>query len=306
MFTQQNKKTLILLFIVLCMWFLQANFAQEYNGQTSEIVDPNLARFAALEYAEKFYGDCHAEFYVYDKMTYYSLEDQPDVYAFTLCSDVNDIPGLNELKVTIQDKYNDIKKLKDSITSIKTEPLSGKTKYELRSNLRKQVKVIRQQLRQEKHFVTVLCGATEQHVPVIRAHKGLPEHLTLLPGILQTLNNDPNLEQYKPAQIYYLGLFDLGYALKKKEVGEFQKGASEISEQRVICMKNKKIYIKSEMIDKRAVCKAEREVLEKQQSLEMQKEAQKQSEERTTIIKGKWQRLKEQYKNQTQKSVPNK
>lgn len=269
----------------------------DINNTAFTVVDQNLVRFAALEYADKFYRESYKEFYVYDETTYYDLEDQPDVYAVTLCSDVNDIPDLNELKVTIQDKYNDIKRMEDSIAVIENEPLSGKAKAELMSNLRKQIKTIQKQLRQEDRFVTILCGATEEHVPVLRAHKGLPEHLTLLPNLQEILSSDPELSDYQPDRIHYLGLFDLGYALKKGNKENSKKAADGNSldtiEQKVVSIKNKKVRTKTEMLNKRDVRKAERASAEEQQPLEMQVAANERLEEREARIKEKWTKIKQ-------------
>lgn len=274
--------------------------SSELNGFTSRIVDPNIARFAALEYAEKFHGASYGDLYIYNETTYYNLEDQPEVYAFTLCSDVNNVPDLNQLKKIIQDNYNDVTKMRESLNAVASEPISGKSKAEIISGLRKQIKTTKQQLRQDDRFVTVLCGATEEHVPVLRAHKGLPEHLTLLPDIQQALHANPELADYQPCRIHYLGLFDLGYALKKEKKSSAQKNALEIDEPRVISIKNKTVRTKIEMVNERDARKAERVSVKKQQSPEMGMAANERLKEREIIINEKWQRLKNRYKKEIQ------
>jgi len=303
------KKTYLLIWVILILgmfyvvptqaeseltqYDLESSFVQEANT-----VDMHLSKFAAVEYAKKFYGKDYDKLYFYDLTTYYDLDDHPSVFAFTLTSIKDGRPTIEDLKVQQKDKYDAIKRLKNFLSAIQLEPVSGKTKSVLSSGLRKQIKQLEKELRQNDRFVTILCGATEQHVPVIRAYQGLPTHLTLLPRIQDKVASTADIENLKPCRVYSLGVFDQLFSLEisHNEGDGFEVGSVMVSsDTKLIDFRRAKVNSKAEIrsiIDEK---KAIRIADEQKQTLEDQELITIQKEDRKDRIRKKWQRLKALY-----------
>jgi len=279
---------------------MEANFG-EPNMQDTNVVDINLAKFAALQYADKFYGNDYSALQVYNVETYYDLVNQPAVYAITLTSTEGQIPILEELRTEVQHKYSAIKQLKESLLLIDSEPISGKAKSKLTSGVRIQIKELEKQLRQSDRFITILCGATEQHVPVIRAYRGLPEHITSLPHIQDKIISTPELSNLRPLRVYYLGIFDHRYSLElsgeNKERVEID-ATSVDSDQKLIHLRSTKVSSMSEIQERINEKKAIRNAKKLQMSQEEQQLMIAKEEGKGNRIKEKWLRIKKLYERQ--------
>jgi hypothetical protein len=303
----KNKRSITTIIFLLSIWYTLPILAQnepmaespgDPNIRGANIVDVNLAKFAALHYARKFYS----EMYVYGVETYYDLNDQPAVYAITLISEPNLKPSIEEVENNTQQAYKAMKSLRESIREVVSQATSGKAKSRKITELRTRLQGLQKQLTQDDRFTTLLCGATEDHVPVIRAFRGLSEHVTSLPSIQDKIVSTPELSNMRLSRIYYLGMFDQWYSLEpsNRSAERIESAAGNgNSDRRLVHLRRNDVNsipeIWRRISDRRAAKRAER--------LRMNSEERRlisvHEQERKNRIKEKWSRIRLLYQQQS-------
>jgi hypothetical protein len=268
------------------------------KGQTpttaTVAVELDLAKFAAIHYAKQFYGKM--EFY--KAFTYYDAEtEQPDVYAIVLKNANAEAPDLEMLQQKIDSGQKKIDTLETRMEEVQGLELSGKKKAERRAELRAEILAIRKEMAGTARFATFLCGATEDHVPVIRAHRGLPEHMLALPRVKALVVSDPELQGKKIGRILYLGMFDQVYVL---QVPDFEKRVQKVDGGSRAASNGYAAFIRSSRVQRLSTLRNEiahrRAKAQEAQTLtakgdEKDNSAQR-KEERRQIIKNKWKKVK--------------
>jgi len=211
-----NRILLASITVFLGGLLLLSGIAEGQNPTTATVtVEVDLAKFAAIHYAKKFYGEM--EFY--KAFTYYDPEtEQPDVYAIVLKKANAESPDLEMLRQEIVSGQKEIDALETQMRAVQGLDLSGKKKAERIAELRAEIRAVRKEMAGTDRFATFLCGATEDHVPVIRAHRGLPEHMLSLPRIQALVDSEPELRGKTIGRILYLGMFDQAYVLQAPDV----------------------------------------------------------------------------------------
>ena len=151
--------SLVLIFIIVMSVAIGTNdvIAQKVVTPKKETVSIEVAKFAALRYSKRFYG----EMQFYKSFTYYDLDEQPTVYAIVLTWLPDNLPSIDEINANISEEFSVIESLKETLKSIESQPLSDKEKYEEMESIRRQMREARHRLEHRSVFVTILSGATE-------------------------------------------------------------------------------------------------------------------------------------------------
>ena len=262
--------------------------AQDTGSPTSVPLD--LAKFAAMHYAKQFYGEM--EFY--SSVTYYDPEtEHPSVYAIILKTPGSERPSLANLEQEIASGQAKIRDLEAQFIEIDKLDLSGKKKADKLAKLRSEIRTVREEMAGSHRFATFLCGATEEHVPVIRAHRGLPEHMLKKPLVKALQENEPELQGKALGRILYLGMFDQAYVFQEQGTGnrtqKVDAGSQSVSTGFAVFFRGLKLEkisdIKSEIASRRA---KEQETSTQIRESEDQTTMAQRKEERRQTIANKW------------------
>ncbi|GAH60712.1 unnamed protein product, partial [marine sediment metagenome] len=224
-----NMKTIISIFLI-CTIFVTISatlLADEDSGQAAVPVSLELAKFVALDHAKQFYGDM-GDLEFYDSEIYYDLNGNPAVYAIILVSSEVTVTSREQLKAKIASKYSDIESLRQQITPIKNQSISGKKKSQKIQNIHAQILQARKDLAGIEKFVTVICGADMSYVPVLKLFKGLPKHLTHRPFLLSKPGVRSSVRGNEVQRTFYLGMFDLAFEFGDSETTRQVQSANQI------------------------------------------------------------------------------
>ena len=198
------------IFLMLVTFSISSASDTQDSGPTADPVPLELAKFVALDYAKNFYSDMgNIEFY--DSEIYYDLNGNPAVYAIVLVSIKVTPLSPEQLKAKIVSTYSEIQTLQRTIASIENRAITGKAKSEKIKDIRAQILDLRKEFAGTEAFVTVICGADESHVPVLKLFRGLPAHLTQVPVLLGKPAVRNAVAGDTVVRTFFLGMFDLAF-----------------------------------------------------------------------------------------------
>jgi hypothetical protein len=260
--------------------------------QLSQAVPFELAKFAAEHCAKQFYG----KMTFYSSTTYYDVNGLPSVYCIILVDPNIGKSEPNDVDSQIKHNHMQIKEIKAAINTVETENISGKKKAEKIAELHEQLREVRKKMTGAENFATFYCGATEDHVPVIRSHRGLPDHMTTLPDFEQEISSKSELSGMKLGKVLYLGVFDIAYELIPAPENGKSEQSPEISEKR-FADKTKFIVLKSKQTITQAELKdnIKKSLMAQASDTENAKALKAKQEERRNVVQEKWTRLKRMY-----------
>jgi len=146
-----------------------------YEGKT--LIDPNrgkevdveLAKVAALYEVREFYGEAR----IASANVIYSVLSQPEAYCFVMYRGEGPLPTDVEITDQAQEAIKSLNQLRDKI-------INDKDRESIQKDLKEMREFSRANLWQTDKYVTVIAGAHEGNVPVIRMTEGLPVEKVLL------------------------------------------------------------------------------------------------------------------------------
>ncbi len=288
-----NMKLIIRTFLI-CV-FLVVNSAHllagEDSGQNPAPVPIELAKFVALYHAKQFYGDM-GDLALYDSEVYYDLKGNPAVYAIVLVSSEVTPPSHEQLNTKIGSRYSDIESFRQEITAIENQSISGKAKSQKIQNIRAQIIEATKDLTGTETFVTVICGANESCVPVLKLFKGLPKHLTQAPLLLNKPGVKDVVRGETVRRTFFLGMFDLAF-----EFGAYKSQRSLTIDKDIEGQLRPDMVLIHSRTGKIVKLSDLRTVIEQQKNkIEAATKSRRQIESRTTnSLQQKWDRLKNRY-----------
>jgi len=247
--------------IILLMLF---SFNNPTFGGTFREISVDLAKTAAFSYVRQFYGDVS----FYSVEPYYDIDGKVAVYEFILASDDSIPPSMNLLKSEINMGNDQIASLQRKTQSIKHLNVNGKAKKIKLVEIQNQINEIKERTCFQDTFVTVLTGATDEHVPIIKCHRGLPERLIRSNGTENSQNFSSGSKR-----IYYTGMFDQFYELSSSRL--INIGTGEI----------------------RAFSDIRSEVLQNRKNSEL-------TQEKKSLLKEKWQSIENIYRSDSTHAKP--
>jgi hypothetical protein len=189
-------------------WLLGAALVVPAFGQMDRgaEVPVEIAERVALSYARQFYGDART----WEWTPYFGTDGKIEVYTFALYQGDGPLPTKTEVLAATQARHSALANLSEELRAVDTSDASGRTKAALRDEVNLRIAAKQREYTQVDRFITVLAGAHEGHVPVIRVHRGLPEHLTSAPYARdKAIVSHAIGEQL--LRTFYLGPFDLGF-----------------------------------------------------------------------------------------------
>lgn len=293
------KITFCFMTLLICFSFNYDVFAEQSGIdanalQLKQAVPFELAIFAAEHEAKQFCGAMK----FYSSTTCYDVNGLPDVYCIILGDPNIAVPDMNNISEQLHHHHSKIKEAKKAITMLAAQDISGKKKAEQLAQLNEQIRESRNVMADANSFATFYCGATEDHVPVIRCHRGLPEHIVILPELEEEIGSKADLSGMKLGKVLYFGIFDIGYELVPAAEND-KSGQSQVtsaSEKRFtdktkfILVKSKKTITKAELkgdIEKRLAAQVS--------DTENANALKAKQEERKKIVQEKWQRIRRMY-----------
>jgi len=247
--------------IILLMLF---SFNNPTFGGTFREISVDLAKTAAFSYVRQFYGDVS----FYSVEPYYDIDGKVAVYEFILAFDDFIPPSMNLLKSEINMGNAQIVSLQRETQSIKHLNVNGKEKKIKLTEIQNQINEIKERTCFQDTFVTVLTGATDEHVPIIKCHRGLPERLIRSNGTENSQNFSSGSKR-----IYYTGMFDQFYELSSSRL--INIGTGEI----------------------RTFSDIRSEVLQNRKNSEL-------TQEKKSLLKEKWQSIENIYRSDSTQAKP--
>ncbi len=266
------------------------------RDQETVLVPLKLAKFAASHYVKRFYSETKWKFF--NAETYYDLDEQPIVYAIVLISTNADKSTTAKIKKNITKQYLSIQAFRKAIQSAKNELISGKAKMEKIAFIQRQMSEAVKSLKRTDRYLTLLCGATEEHVPVILAYRGLPVHMTTLPDIEDKISKNNEIQGLLPSKVYYMDMFNQYYSLERytESVGG-QETISEGAELDVKLIDLRGDRVSTLSKKRHAIHEAKKKKIDELEKMPQEKQRliNARKNERKQILKNKWERIKSLY-----------
>ena len=211
-----------LFFFILIVSLTGCNSSEQSNSKgqqdttstniSQDSVSIELAKYAAQEYAKRYYGELH----YFTHFLYYDLDDKPATYAIVYTK-----PGVNDKNVAEVDTdiskwYEETVRLKQELEVYKPDTQTGKSpdieKYrQLKSKFYEAV----DHMRGRDEFMTIVVGATREYEPIIQSYRGLPHHWYQPPLVSKKLENDSVHIGYQLAEkVYFVSDIEQFYSVR--------------------------------------------------------------------------------------------
>lgn len=233
----------------LCLTCLPNALAVEptrdsYSLKVAEtnIIDVNLAAFAAADYLPAFYPG-NWEFFHH--LVCYDLDGLPAAYVIIFRDPNSSIKTWEEVTEQVKKASDELDELDRQIAIIQA---SQKTPQEEKDKLIKERKAQKIGTLRKSYlsgdFATVVTGATDQSQLFIRCYRGLPEIIVKEPDLQKELGKKYPDTEFELGLILYFGPSDLRYEAKQKSPketteSEMQQGQSRFEESYAISVKEK-------------------------------------------------------------------
>lgn len=190
---------------------------QAASGTAKDLDDPlrgqdvseELAKKAALYEAEALYGKTS----VFSVTTLYSIAGKPEAYCFVLHRKNGTIPSADEMASSVGDARRQVAERRGASKDISDRAKLAQALDEVGAFEKANVW-------RTAEFTTVICGAHEGNVPVIRMTEGLPPQTVLLGSVREQLADKYGKENVRFARPIYGDQFStlLEFEVGKKRV----------------------------------------------------------------------------------------